>query len=149
MKFFTYFLKCWMFGKENVQFPDSWDFENLPDFQTWRDVHTLIIVNWDFRFSVNTAFSIVINKCWDNRTTMIAAIFPCFAKFASLFIVSKRYSTNERTPLSVPMSPSHSEYLKFVNKGPSAQDNVKWWIYKTSVLAQFVPGLSVSPFLLY
>ena len=37
-----------------------------------------------------------------------------------------RYSTNERTPLSVPMSPSHSEYLKFVNKGPSAQDNVKW-----------------------
>ena len=46
--------------------------------------------------------------------------------FVDNCLVPKRDSTNERTPLSVPMSPSHSEYLKFVNKGPSAQDNVKW-----------------------
>ena len=38
--FFDSFLifKSPAFGKENVQFPDSPDFENLPDLQTGRDV---------------------------------------------------------------------------------------------------------------
>ena len=46
--FFIFFpiLKSPASGKENVRFPDSPDFDNLPDFRTGRDVRlspTLII----------------------------------------------------------------------------------------------------------
>ena len=38
LAFFFSSVKSPASGKENVRFPDSLDFENLPDFRTGRDV---------------------------------------------------------------------------------------------------------------